>query len=149
MLPGAPEPAIRNKRRRWISGRGKTGKHDLLQVSGRAGEHVQQETFINLEPLIGSLEGAFSICLRRRRARVTLRRLEQHGMSSIFPLCNLLDQGHSHTLLLALLSWLSPAAPGEDEFLSLLSSQCCWLLLTPVSAIKVPRKTLKRTQIAN
>lgn len=43
-------------------------------------EHVQQETctsIVNLEPLIESLEGDFSICLGRRRARAAWRRLEQ------------------------------------------------------------------------
>lgn len=53
---------------------------EMLQVSRQAGEHVQQETsvgIVNLDPLIGSLEEAFSICLQRGRARAAPRRLEQ------------------------------------------------------------------------
>lgn len=52
----------------------------MLQVSRQAGEHVQQETsmgIINLDPLIGSLEEAFSICPQRGKARDAPRRLEQ------------------------------------------------------------------------
>lgn len=121
---------------------GKGGKHELLRVSRWAGEHVQRETFtsiINLEPLIGSLEGAFSICLqRRRRARAAWSSPQPRpGWLLEWAPSSLLEQGHPN-LPLALLCWLSPAAPGEDGFPSLLSSRAAGYCLPLYQPSKFP-----------
>lgn len=154
----AHKPVIRSRKRRWIGGRAKTGKYETLQVSRQAGEHVQQETstgIVDLDPLTGSLEEAFSICLQRGRARATSRRLEQDDYWSLqgwqqLP-CNELHlpspRGASwtrdthHNMSLApfpLPSLLSPAAPGEDEFPLLLSSLAAGYCLPLYQPSKFP-----------
>lgn len=154
MLSRAPKPVIRSRKRRWIGGMGKTGKHETLQVSGQAGEHVQQETstgIVNLDPLIGSLEEALSICLQRGGAGAAPRRLEQDDDHP--PRCwHQLFCDDFYLPLLRAVSWtrdtrhnivpgpfplpclLGPAAPGEDEFpfqLSSLAAGYCLPLYQP------------------
>lgn len=131
---------------------------------------MQQETsmgVINLDPLIVSLEEALSICHQRRRARAVFRTEQEHyrplqgwrqllGTDFHLPSlqASIVPPGrgtHVTTCCWTFpsLELVQPSSP-RGRWISITAfKSCCWLLLTTISVIKVPMKTVNRTQIAN
>lgn len=134
---------------------GRVGSVQGSGSAGQAGEHLQQETstgVVNLDLLIGSLEEAFSICSQGGRARAAQAgRSSVRGMAagpceadisspariSTFPRRqHLLDAGHAMWHVPGQLHL--PTSPGEDEFLTLLSSLAAGYWLPPYQPSKFP-----------